>query len=47
MRASADGRATSSASDPAEVVEVAAKGAYVVGGMVGVIGDDQMVVGLS
>ena len=47
MRPPADGRATPCASDPAQVVEVAAKGAYVVGGMVRVIGYDQMVIGLS
>ena len=47
MWASADGCATACASDPAQVVKVAAEGADVIGGMVGIIGDDEMVVGLS
>ena len=47
MWALADRCATSGASDPAQVIKVAAEGAYVVGGMMGVIRGDQVVVILS
>ena len=47
MRTLANGCTASGAGDPTQVVEVAAEGAYVVSGMMGVVGGDELVVGLS
>ena len=47
MRALADRGTASGAGDPSQVIEVAAEGAYVISGVMRVVGDDQLVIGLS
>lgn len=47
MRALANGCTAASAGDPTKVIEVAAEGAYVVGRMMGIVGDHELVISLS
>ena len=47
MRALADRGTASGAGDPTQVIEVAAEGAYVISGVMRVVGHDQPVIALS